>query len=1232
MKKFLIYLGTTAGVTLLALYLAFLFYLPKVVDINEYKPLVQQIAKEQAKVDIDFKNSKLVTTPNLQAGVKIDNISIKLPDGSTIFDADSVQARISLPNLFLLTVKVPCLEVNSPKINLDIENNEQFKLIKVVEEILNEQLHKPVVVKSDDDEGFKFNPKWIKIKIPKAKITNYQIRINDLLTGHFLELKGDKLIAGYNNGKFAKVRTSASVFSDEKENITLNIALNSYIPSAKPTDPDDDPVEKVVLPFVNPVTVYQEYDLKSDVDMKVKIRQTKEGKPLLRGHLNIENTTLNLAGYQLPKWSIKTIFRGTEIRTDSNIFVAQNQNLNIKGKLNYGKRPFADLDLVSNPIYIKDLIYLSKAVLDSLHITNNLSQISGNGYFLSNAHFKTNFKNLKSQGAIVVRNGKVANETTNLAFDNVNANIIFLNDTIKIVDTHAFVNNQKASLEGSIDTDTYTDLTFNAERLPIPELYRAFAPQELKNSMLINSGMLTLGANIKGQLKTASARAKLIVENFAMADKKNTYSISNEKISMFGLVNPTSLNANINNQNFNVKLNGTNSTISIPKVQVNLDQHHIELTPVNVNINNASQIHAVGKIENYFYNPKIDLIAYGRLGAEDLRQFLGESSVPFVNASGFLPMKADIKGTPKRLEIISQIASDSNNYLTPVDIDVMQGQKSILQAKMDFKGDRIHIRNTGLYTGVHAFTDDLKTNLLDAHEVFAINGTIVNLGSANPFINQIRIKFPQEIKGKLTAFKNSVFTVGGRLLVFGKANSPLLEGDFYLKDLSIPELFTKLDNSNVGFHNKNITVNVDNLILNGSDINLKAHTDINPHSVFTISGVDVISKNFNLDKTLKILDALNPYLVQPSNSAPKTTEPMNIPVELSRGSIDFGQITTGNINIYDTTGNIVLKNNNFYLNNLNTTAFKGNVNGDIIVNLPTTGLDINLHGRAIDVEEAVFAVANMKDMLAGTAEFSTDIQLQGSSLEEQMKSLAGTVDFKIHDGQLGPFGKLENMILAENIRESKFFQTALGGVINSIATIDTSRFDEMNGHLTFSDGIVHINPITTAGNVLCLYIAGDFNLLENTADMKVRTKIASAVSNMLGPIAQLNPINLVKVTPGLNVVMAQAFSLFTAQASQEELDAIPLLLGDSAENLATKFQIIVKGDVAKPLSLIKSFKWLALDSELQAAEAFVKTLPDPSIMGDVENATIEEILAAQEAKAKEDAKLINRVKRFFKKI
>ena len=81
--------------------------------------------------------------------------------------------------------------------------------------------------------------------------------------------------------------------------------------------------------------------------------------------------------------------------------------------------------------------------------------------------------------------------------------------------------------------------------------------------------------------------------------------------------------------------------------------------------------------------------------------------------------------------------------------------------------------------------------------------------------------------------------------------------------------------------------------------------------------------------------------------------------------------------------------------------------------------------------------------------------------------------------------------------------------------------------------------------------------------------------------------------------------------------------------MATKFQIVLRGDVAKPLTLIKSFKWLALASEIEQAQSFVSTLPDPSIVADPNNATIEEIIKAQELKVKEDAKLINRMKRLF---
>ena len=112
MNKFWKYLGFTAlGVIALA-YTAFLFILPNVIDLNQYKEEVQKLAKEQAKLDINYENAKIITTPLLGAGVKADNISIKLPDNSLLFSADSIKTRISIPSLFLLTVKVSCLDIN----------------------------------------------------------------------------------------------------------------------------------------------------------------------------------------------------------------------------------------------------------------------------------------------------------------------------------------------------------------------------------------------------------------------------------------------------------------------------------------------------------------------------------------------------------------------------------------------------------------------------------------------------------------------------------------------------------------------------------------------------------------------------------------------------------------------------------------------------------------------------------------------------------------------------------------------------------------------------------------------------------------------------------------------------------------------------------------------------------------------------------------------------------------
>lgn len=1226
MKKFLIFAVSALGLILAGLYLAFLFYLPKAVDLNEYKPLIQEIAKEQANIDVNFENPQIVTTPSLQAGFKTGEISIKLPDGSVLFSADSLQGRISLPSLILLTVKVSCAEAISPRINLDIENGEQFKVVRLVEDILNKQKNAPP---KEEVQPLPFDPSIIKIKVPNAKITDYKAVINDLKSGHSLTLTGEKLTAGYNNGKTARIKTYARLLSDDKTNITANVNISSFIPPAKPADPDDDPAEKIELPFVNPVLIYRDYDLKSNIDTKLKIRQNENGLITLKGYFNIDNTTMNLSGLQLPESYIKSKFYGTCADLDTNIFLAKNQNINLKGKIGYGKKPFADISLITERIFFNDMIILSKALLDTLHIKNDLASLKGNGYWAANTQIKTDLKKIQSKGCIIARNGSISNGITKLVFDKINANLIFQDNMLKVVDTHTYINGNVLKAEGQIDSDSTADLKIHSEKLPLPGLFLAFAPSDLKKSFILSSGNLSLDGRLQGELKKSLITASVTLKDFVISDKNNSMIIGNEKL-IAGIVSDlATLDGNIINKNLSLTLPLTGSIIRNPKLEIKLDENDINVKPFELLVNSNSKINLLGSISSYSSSPLIDLKADGHLNSVDLRRFAGRDAEPFIDAQGNIPVKVKITGNDKKQSIIAQLKSDAQNYITPVHIQSMQGKQSILQAKIDYKGDRVHIRNTGFYTGTSLFGDDLALNTQNAKEVFKVSGTIVNLNTAEPFINLIRISIPEEINAKLTAFTNSNLKANGRLLIFGKLASPLMRGSFKVKDLRIPEIFLTMDEADVNLSGKNIVLVVRRLLLNGSDINITARTDINPHPQFTLSRLDVRSRFIDLDRLMKVPDALAKYTAPPLPSS--KTQTADIPVVIRNGLINMRRIKTGEIIATNTTGRISMSNNNFFLNNLRTTAFDGIIRGDITANLITTALQIRTRGTGLNVEKALLALANMKDTLSGDLAFRTDITLSGSTMEEQMKSLKGTVTFAMTDGQLGPFGKLENMILAENIRESQFFQTALGGVINNLATVDTSHFSLMNGQILFDNGIAHINPITTIGNVMCLHISGDFNLLENTTDMKVRAKLGSVIANMLGPIAQLNPINLVQATPGLNVVMAQAFSLFCEQLTPEESAAIPNLPTKLDDNMATKFQIVLRGDVAKPMSLIKSFKWLALASEIEQAQNFVSTLPDPSIVEDPNNATIEAILKAQELQAKEDAKLTNKLIRFFKK-
>ena len=1219
MKKFLKILGfTLLGIIILA-YAGFLFVLPNVVDLNQYLPEVQKIVKEQGKVDLNIENAKIITTPLLGAGIKTGKITINLPDGSLLFSADSLKARVSIPSVFVLTAKVSCLEVENPFVNLEIaEDNKDYKVVKLIEDILNEQKEKTLgIEKPDTQEGFQFDPAWIRIKVPNVKLHNYKVLVTDLRTKHYLDLHGEELKAGYFNGKSAKLKTYAELFSDDKKNVTANIDINTFLPKPQPSlDSEDDPAERIDIPFVNPVEVYRNYDLKANIDTQLYVRNHKHGITAY-GHSNIDGLTLKVSHLVLPESYAHIKAFGSNLDIDTNIYPIKDQNIQLLGKLNYSRHPKMDMNIKTGDIKFNDLLILTRAFLDSMGIPHELAQIKAEGSVNADCYIKTNFKKLKSTGFIKVQNGGLSVRNLGKVLSQANINILLDNNILDIKNSSILVNNSPIKVNGKIDEKSVADINIDANKIPLPALFNAFAPRTARESFNFTSGDFSLNLGVQGELKKAVATAEFGLDNLNIGDRKRTFNLKDQKLSgSFSCDTKTNAVAGIiDNNGLILTLPATNSTVSLPKLGVEIADKNLSIKENEVYFNEKSKIKYSGFVTDYEKIKNIDFLAQGNINTDDLIKLIGREFKPFILSKGSIPVKVTFSGDKKKQTLFAQALSDKDNYITPVEFTELGGKNSSLQTIIDFKPNRIKIKKTGLYT--RTVTVDEKGNeIINLDGIFDIDGTV-----AGDRINLIKINIDKNLSGKIHVFPRSSFLAEkSRLFVFGASATPRVRGTLNIKDISIPELLTSVDNIGLHFAGHDLNFSVDNVLLNGSDISAKGVLSILPSPILNISNLNVNSKLINLDKLLKVAELAQKYV--PTSNNGKTSAPSNssanIPVSVTNGTIDMRRILTGNIEVLNTTSRMTLNRNILYLNNLRTNIFKGRVNGNIGVNLLKLLVNVDLKGEGIDVSKALLDAAGMKDMLSGTASFGAKLSIDGSAttFEKQIKGIEGNIDFSVKNGQFGPFGKIENLIIAENIRESQFFQTALGGVINSLTSIDTTHFSELNGHINLEKGVCHLDPITSLGNALTLHIFGDFDIIRNYADMKVRAKMSSIISKVLGPLNAINPINIMNSAASLNVVTAKAFSLFCEVVPADELATLPSFENSYVDSGAAKFQLKVRGDAAKPLTLVKSFKWLSSKTEYDAAVDFVNSLPE-----EIEGSTatnIEEAIA--EAKALEEEK------------
>lgn len=1231
MRRVLKIAGYSVLSVLLVLYISFLFVLPKTIDLNKYKPELQKAVKDNTGLTLDFDRVDVITSPFLEAGIKTKNIKVKLPDNSVLFSADSFKGKVFLPSLLWLSVRVSCAEIESPKADIEIVNGEKYKVAKVYEDLVNKKREQrrlnPPEEFTQEAAQLPFDLSSIKLIIPSLKLNNYSVIVNDVKAAHKLTLKGDELKLGYFNSKTAKLKTQSEFLSDDKTNITANLDITTFIPEIKPEPQVEDDEAVFELPFVNPVTEFRNYDLKSDINSKLKIKKDKKsGRILAKGFLNVDNTTVTLSGLQLPDSYFNFNANGDVVDIDTNFYVTDKEYMKFFGKVNYGKKPSVDCSLKSTPIHFDNLLRIAKAYLDTIHIKNDIGNMTASGYLYSNFRLKTDFENLDSEGKFVIRDGNIYDKTIGLLFNDMTANVMFNGDELSVEKTHLLINKKPLDISGRFDSHSNSVLNVYADKIPLTGLYLAFAPKDIKNSYKLNSGFLSIDAKLMGTIKNTSSILKTSLENLNISDINGNFTVNND-ISRFNIANSLGvIRGKFTNDGLRVNLPATKSVVLLPKVIANLDNKNVIVENSNISVNDKSKISFNGRVKNYLYDPETNFSANGYLNSEDIKTLLGEAVAPYMESKGAIPVKLRFKSRGEKMKLTAQAQADRNSFITPVKFKELEGQNVLLQIFAEKNGNTAKLYRSGVYVRKPnaQFNDNLRLNLIGIKEVVGLRAIFTNLNT-EPFISLFKLNIPKELNGTICIFPKSKFQFGGNVYVFGDVKNPKISGEYAIRSLDIPEIFTKVRDITVNLTSRDVKFLVNDAVANGSDFVVRMRTTWKLLSEMKIADVKVSSRMIDVDKITKVSDALVKSLPQ-TGSGTANSAPADIPVEILGGNINLRRIKSGNILVNNTTGRIALHKNIFYLNNLRTSPLGGRVTGNASMNLVTSELNMKVSGKDFDIDKMLVDVMNMKDTLSGDMNFIADISMKGLTQEEQMKSLKGYLDFNVKDGQLGPFGKFENFLMAENIRNNAFFSSTIGSVITKIVTIDTSRFNNLYGHLTFDKGFANISPIKSQGDVMSMYIAGKVGLVDNSADLKVRGKLAAAFSDSLGPLANINPVNLIKNTPGLNIVAAKTFSIFCEAVSEEEMRAIPSLAENKSDDYATKFQIVLRGDTRKPLKMIKSFKWLALNSDIESAQNFVDTMPIPE--AGEENLSVEELIqkraeqaAAAEQAAEEAAKI-----------
>ncbi len=452
---------------------------------------------------------------------------------------------------------------------------------------------------------------------------------------------------------------------------------------------------------------------------------------------------------------------------------------------------------------------------------------------------------------------------------------------------------------------------------------------------------------------------------------------------------------------------------------------------------------------------------------------------------------------------------------------------------------------------------------------------VVSKNKNNVYLRNVNVTTLNNANAKIfnVIFKKSVLKSGMfncNLNLNGNISNPKIRGTMQLGNVEMPLYDTLLKNVALVFNDKSIHIDTSGYTFN-SDFSMKAKLKNQLKPPFVIEDLVLSSERLNLDK---FIDSLT-RIPTPDTTIKMTGVSGNskniIPVNVSDFQIKKGKMTVKNIIIRDLPANnfvadfslgrdMVLK-----LDKLWFDVTTGKMTGAASYNFANGRIKATVSALNVDANKVATSLFNVKDQIFGKANGSIVVSTRGNSEDERIKNMFGYVYFEIADGKMPKLGSVEYLLKAGNFIKSGITGASLSNFIDLIAPIKTGYFDSIKGNFALKNGIAQNIEVYSKGDNLNIYMNGEFDILQQYADLRVYGRLTKKATSILGKVGNLSFNSLLNAIPGFKLDNKDKTKLI------QDLNKIPgVELSDQQYRI---FTVKIDGKLSDE-KFVKNFRWI----------------------------------------------------------